>query len=534
MQCEACTELLADFLLDELPESQAVLVQEHLNLCPACMQTYKELKGTGKALEAVPVMRSAKPSPQFGQAVRAQAAVELAQIVEKLPPEKRVRLEARRAARRGQPRPAPARKPSWATPLILVAAVVGVALSALIVVSRQDPAAMMRGPLGKLTLSNGKADYYVERQNMPHTPAQQGRDILPGDAFLTADNGCARFELTDGSNVYLGPHSGVIFKATGGRRTIELETGQLGVQCPPAVRDAVEVQCGTFRIAIDRDSHVYLSFQKQNRDAAGTISVLRGTVRVTRPSGDLIALAASGTRVRLDGAKEPVAESLQDAIAPAWRADLTSEADLQRFLTAPSKILSRGPEGVEVSLTYGRSAPRPASGAAAGQEDWNGENNDSIVQRGDGSIGLPQGSKLRHAVPFAAPLSFELALNADSPRDVPFAFGAVESPQSSVAVDVAEKATMQVNEADRPARSESVPARKAGSAERLRLEIIRESGGLTAVMTSASGKSKILPLQRARASGDLWMQALGNGIVLDEIKLQAVIPIEWLLQQLSR
>ncbi|MGD0093059.1 MAG: zf-HC2 domain-containing protein, partial [Planctomycetota bacterium] len=99
MDCTNCTERLADFLLDELPASEAVLVHEHLNLCPPCMRTYKELKGTGLALEAVPALRPVEGSPEFEEAVRAKAAVELAGILERLPADKRLKIEARRAAR---------------------------------------------------------------------------------------------------------------------------------------------------------------------------------------------------------------------------------------------------------------------------------------------------------------------------------------------------------------------------------------------------------------------------------------------------
>src|SRR3954468_11700664 len=99
MECLNCTERLADFLLDELPESEAVMVQEHLNLCSNCMRVYKDLKGTGKMLEAVPSMRPVQGTPEFEKAVRAQAVMELANLVAKLPPDKRLKLEARRAAR---------------------------------------------------------------------------------------------------------------------------------------------------------------------------------------------------------------------------------------------------------------------------------------------------------------------------------------------------------------------------------------------------------------------------------------------------
>ena len=58
MDCDWFSERLADFLLDELPESEAVLVQEHLNRCPLCMKTYRDLKGTGKFLGVAPSMRA--------------------------------------------------------------------------------------------------------------------------------------------------------------------------------------------------------------------------------------------------------------------------------------------------------------------------------------------------------------------------------------------------------------------------------------------------------------------------------------------
>jgi predicted anti-sigma-YlaC factor YlaD len=108
MDCEHCTEFLADFLLDELPEAEAVLIQEHLNICAGCMRTYRELKGTGKALEAVPALRSIKGTPEFTRVVRAEAAVESAKIIEALPAEKRSRVEARRAARLSKFASAPA------------------------------------------------------------------------------------------------------------------------------------------------------------------------------------------------------------------------------------------------------------------------------------------------------------------------------------------------------------------------------------------------------------------------------------------
>src|SRR5947207_12234270 len=139
MDCAGCNELLADFLLDELPESEAVLVHEHLLICPDCMKAYRELKGTGKALEAVPSMRSVEGSDTFKADVRKQAVIEADKIVAKLPADRRLRLEARREARqsiRMSRRQAPPKV--WSPGLLILALAAAMVLAAVLFWPKAD------------------------------------------------------------------------------------------------------------------------------------------------------------------------------------------------------------------------------------------------------------------------------------------------------------------------------------------------------------------------------------------------------------
>src|SRR3954454_2677613 len=166
MDCEGCSELLADFLLDELPESEAVLVHEHLLICPACMKAYRELKGTGKALDAVTSMQPIEPSDAFKSAVREQAKAESEKIVSKLPPDKRLRLEARREARQSVRMSRRMPPPKVWSPGLLVLALAAAAVLAAILFWPQKTPPVARVALGTVSVGLGKVDqfYKIEKQ----------------------------------------------------------------------------------------------------------------------------------------------------------------------------------------------------------------------------------------------------------------------------------------------------------------------------------------------------------------------------------
>jgi hypothetical protein len=145
---------------------------------------------------------------------------------------------------------------------------------------------------------------------------------------------------------------------------------------------------------------------------------------------------------------------------------------------------------------------------------------------------------MRHVVPFGAPLSFELRLGRDSLRDATFAFGVLENPDAGVTVDVAPHpggAALRIRAKNQTVRNASVQARAHAGPETLRLEIARAGGGLTAQLSSNSAKSGPIPLPRDGnyAPAPLWLQTLGEGLAVDEIKVTGIVPAEWLRQRLS-
>ena len=123
-----------------------------------------------------------------------------------------------------------------------------------------------------------------------------------------------------------------------------------------------------------------------------------------------------------------------------------------------------------------------------------------------------------------------------SRRSATIAFGVLENAGNYVAVDVTHEATLSVQEKGNFPRRDHLAARvKPGTADVLLLEIKREGAGFAASLTSTSGKSNSLPIWKTRADapGDVWLQALGDGILFDEIKLTGVLSTDWLREKLN-
>jgi len=571
MDCAICSERLADFLLDELPESEAVLVQEHLSLCPACMRTYRDLKGTGKALEAVPSMRPVEGSPEFEQAVRAQAAVELSHILNRLPADKRLKIEARRAARLSRIAPSPAPRHKLVSLPLVAAFAAGVAALAIILAYPSGPTPdAERTPIGRLSVAAGTVEQFYQRPNEPHTPVKEGKSILPGDAFSTTDNGRARFDIDPGGSLFLGPSSHVTFRVQPpGSSTfvVFLEKGELGILSPrphtessegeapgSGGEDAVvpqwEVRSEAGTVLVGPGAHVHLKVSNSGGKFSGALTVLPGSVEVLSRSGRSLGTVSSYHRAVLTGAETSLkSEPQEKARMPAWRLDLVSEGELATVLSARVKVLGRHEGVVEAELVYGS---RDQKGF---QHDWlpetTGIGTDKAAdpkREADagrtigtaGALNLPAGMRRRHIVPFVPPLVFELALARDSQGGGSFAFGALGTPEGGVAVDVARDAVLQVRDQCRTAHSAAVPVRTAaGKLEHLRLEIADGTAagapkpGLTAQLIAPAGKSNLLPLAK-KVQGKLWLQSLADNVAFDEVRISGCIPAEWLRERLSR
>ena len=168
-----------------------MLVHEHLLTCPACMKAYRELKGTGKALEAVedPCDRSRRRR-RSKKAMREQAKAESEKIVSKLPPDKRLRLEARREARQSvrTSRRAPPPK-VWSPGLLVLALGAAAVLAAILFWPAQDRSSSTRSRWAPCQLRWAKSISFTRKKSKTYTPVEEGKSFLPGDWFKTGESG---------------------------------------------------------------------------------------------------------------------------------------------------------------------------------------------------------------------------------------------------------------------------------------------------------------------------------------------------------
>lgn len=542
MDCSSCSERLPDFLLDELPESEAVMVQEHLNLCSSCMRTYKDLKGTGKALEAVPSLRAVQGSAEFENAVRAQAVVELANIVAKLPPDKRLKLEARRAARMSRviERPQPPARRAFSVSLMLLVLASVAALLVILNYPQKRPTDE-KTAAGVLKLAAGKVEQFYQRSGEPHTAVQEGKNIFPGDSFLTPDSGRARFDLADGGSLFLGPNSQVTFRVQSpgtDNFVIVLEKGELGAHRPENVIDHSdgqqapqqwEIRSEAGAVLLDPGAHAHVSLKKSAKGLNEEVVAYKESVRILNHSTKTLGTLFYGHKAEFTpDAKELRSETLRNLRVPSWRLDLVSEEDLGELLSARVKIVGRHDGALRAELHYSAQNPKPAL------QDWVCEPA-AGEKPAAGGLTLQARARLCHVIPFSAPLSIDLGLSHDNPGDGVFAFGALETASSGVSVDVAHEARLQVRENGRTVRSGVAPARgPSGKVERLQLDIRKEGGSLGAQLSTSVEKTNALPLPKELNSGKLWLQGLNDNVSFDEVKISGVIPAEWLKEKISK
>ncbi len=545
MDCEKCTEYLADFLLDELPEAEAVLIQEHLNLCPACMKAYRELKGTGKMLEAVPAMRPVQGTPDFSRAVRAEASVESAKIIRALPPEKRLRVEARRAARltkfASQRSEKVSRSRVWG---VVLALIIGVTALILIFFTGKNSLLYPHTQLGALSLVNGAVETGNASEGRSPRAAHEGETIYAGDTVITPEGGRARIDLNDGTALFIGPSSHVTLEPQSSSVdafSISVESGELGVNKPLANPDKNaprlmkwDVHSDLGLVLPDPGTQLFVNVTKNGSAFDGSALVVSGSaIVVSRHAGTEVTTTLGPGSKYLEGSGQPKGrtESVVGARVPGWRVELATEADLQRLFNGRVKLRSRSSSGVEVELTYGRETKQLT-------EDWLPEpaGPSTLSKRPDGAIAVPN-ARFAHIVPFAGPISMTLTLNRDVRAERSLAFGALYSPERGVSVDVSRDAVMQVRENNTRAHSSNLSARKeSDKPEKLGLEIKTDRGGYRASMSSRDEKSTgyTLPPNFGEKPGQLWLQGLSDGIAMDEIKISGTIPSEWLSEALSR
>jgi hypothetical protein len=328
MNCATCGDCIADFLLEELPESEAVLVQEHLALCPTCSRAFHELKGTGKALEAVPAMCGVTGSTAFVTRLRENAALESAKIVLNLPPEVRLRTEARKAARKAS-RKSPQmveKTGTWRYGAIAAALFLASGLVFILTPSRKNnpiPPSLVPG-----VLRVARGDVQCMRGDSRGI-AEGGKRVEERDRFQSSTESGARFDFDGNGEALLGPSSKITFKnLSASGPVVFLEEGCLGARLPPALTGGPscewEVQSKAYRILLSTGTHAFIVVTDTGNDARLEIMVLSGKARVFKHSGQSVATAASGQKLTLAPSLEGAqAEDIRDAEPPGWAADLS-------------------------------------------------------------------------------------------------------------------------------------------------------------------------------------------------------------------
>ncbi len=536
MDCEACGELLADFLLDELPESEAVLVHEHLLICPACMKAYRELKGTGKALEAVTSMQSVTPSDTFRENLREQAKIESEKIVSKLSPDRRLRLEARREARHSVRLSRRVAPPKVWSPGLLILALAAALVLALILFWPTRDNLVQRTALGTLSVAVGKVDQFYKKEKQTYTPVEEGKNFLPGDSFKTGDQGRARFDVSDGGSIFIGPLTDVAFhfpQAVPGECTMLIDSGEIGVLRADATTGSKpdwELRSDAGSLLFANATHAYAHVVKHEKVCTLEVSVLAGCVHIQSRGGSKRESIYAGQKAAISTIDTTIAPvSLIDERPPSWRVDLTTNADLAALFSGKIKIASRQQGKIQVEIHYNHETPF---------QDWNAEVQGQGVALSvkEGRIVCPTGIRWKLAPQFVRPLTYELKINADARRDTTFAF-AFKTPQGNVAVDVSRQAVeLSVEEVDKLRKYDKIFTRGQPNApESMLLQLKPEGSGQSASLSTTNGKSKSIPIwkDKPEAAGELWFQALVEPLLLDEIVITGTLSSDWIREKLS-
>ncbi|GMV80374.1 MAG: hypothetical protein AMXMBFR7_15580 [Planctomycetota bacterium] len=542
MNCEQCQEKLPDFLLDELPEHQAISVQEHLLHCAVCMARYRELKGTGKAMEAIPEYRNVSPTDQFKETVQTAARVESQKIIETLPAEKRERLRKRQAAQLAKMGAsstlATHRQASPWSGAVLAILVIGIAVASMILLYPGGPTRTPPLELGSLDRAVGEVQQFYAKAGQSWSQVQAGKVVQTYDEFATRDDGCARFALNGGGAVLLGPLTEVKFRPHEPEKQellIQLTKGDLGLERPlsgsaGAGQGPREWQIATKSAAIlpRPGARLYVKVEDRAEGEAVTVRAIKGQLSVSIDGGAPIAVDGGQELAWIEGGSAPAPKdgSLQP---PAWRVDLLGAEELARYLAAPIKVLKRRPNGLEVELTYGFKA-------AGSLRDWKpAQGERRLVALSNGGISVPTEARFGLDAPLDAPLTIEMIVRKDTPKEASFAFGALDGDDSRVSVDLGREALLQIVKGSQRLRAAHVPYRKLPAEnEKLILSVIPEGAETKAILQCNDQKTRDLALApELLRPGKVWLSALDEGLVLEGLTVRGVLPRAWLLERLA-
>ncbi len=427
MNCEECSEFLADFLLNELPEDRAAQVREHLGACTSCAATYRELKGTGRALAAIAAIQEVRPSEDASSRTRALAAVESRKIVEAMPPEKRLKYEARQAQREARRLreadrdAAQARKAASFSFGVLGILAAGLMALAAIILYRQPLAPGPAKERAMVEIAVGETRRLVARRSLPWEPAGKGEIIREGDMIETSSEGFARLACVGGANIFLGPSSRVRLDAPerGTRGVVFLRRGAAYVEVgaspdAPAGEGPWVVRTSEAEIRTSEGS-LYVEALETGKGMESTVTVIRGRAEVDRGRGVGTERLEAGQGLRVwSDRKVPPEPEKPAATAGHWRYDLVTDAEITPLFRGASRVISHSPSGPAIEISY--RGDRQGDGM-----DFVEEERKRGMEAREGYFALASGALYRHPAVFEKEGFIEITVECGGGK--PPAFG---------------------------------------------------------------------------------------------------------------
>ncbi len=542
MKCKTCLNKIADFLLDELPEAEAVLVHEHLNICPKCMKAYMELKGTGRALEAIPEMQPVQVSDDFGSEVKEAARMESQKIIRTLPADKRLRMEMRQAqmSQKSSTSTRQQKQNSTWSGLVFAILAVGLIAAGIIAFYPTGSSNPLAERIGELTQTSG-VEAIQKKQDSKWVSVQKGVAIWTGDVFSSKPSGGAYFNLDNEGTMFMGPSSELSIRHPQSKAgwTVNLAGGEMGLHRPAKAsrkRDVSKyswmIQTEAAWVEIHPGSTVYVLAAPDPQGRRCEVRVAQGKATVTYGKNRTTVDLEAGRKGQFWTA-ETQAPKIEkaDQLVPSWRVDLLGDKDLSQLFSGEVHLVSPHADGLILDFSY-----RNYKGSAKYLADWSTEvPNRHLKMKHRGPILVPTDARFTFTAPLAAPLAVAFKVIPDTAPDAEFELTAYDLVSSNVAVNLLGKEAV-IELRNRQQRSKKrVPYRTSPpDVEHILLSIDWEGHQLQAQLTTTAGKTQALTLDKDISSpGKLWFSAFRDSVHIEDLTVKGLVAREWLRKRLE-
>ena len=218
-----------------------------------------------------------------------------------------------------------------------------------------------------------------------------------------------------------------------------------------------------------------------------------------------------------------------EKLVPTWRVDLLSDVELGRLFSGRPKVRGHSARGLEIELTYG-------FGQRPSLSDWTSDKPERQLKAlPDGSLQVPSDAKIELKAPMAVPVSLEVAFKIGrTPDDHAFAVAVLDGEDGRVSADSGRDALLQIRHKTRHRTGRAKLRTDKGASERFLLSIIPKGHQTTAELVTVADKTKPLELPKdMKLSGKVWLRALGEGAVLNGLRVRGVVPRDWMIKALT-